>query len=271
MSERTWFHRLRVVCLVGWILRGGTVFAGWQVTQTEPLAAPEGLEFVRHTVMNGSKRVELHVVRFDSKRCTLAVMDNPEGALTLGSAALKRGALAAVNGGYFHPDGTPLGLVVWQGRELHPMERARLLSGLVVVRGGRVLLQRVAEFKPDPATSAALQAGPFLVDAGQPVKGLEGARLAARTVVFSDAAGESGLVACRNATLAETAEILSDPAVIGSVGKGTRVVRALNLDGGTSSGLWVAGKPPFYHREIKGVRNYLAVVYTPRRTVGTSR
>jgi hypothetical protein len=108
------------------LLSAGNGFAGWQVTQTERLNAPSGLEFVRHTVVSGSKRAELHVVRFDSKRMTLAVMDNPEGALNLGSASLKRGAFAAVNGGYFHPDGTPLGLVVWQGREVHPLERARL-------------------------------------------------------------------------------------------------------------------------------------------------
>jgi hypothetical protein len=247
------------------LLSAGNGFAGWQVTQTERLNAPSGLEFVRHTVVSGSKRAELHVVRFDSKRMTLAVMDNPEGALTLGSASLKRGAFAAVNGGYFHPDGTPLGLVVWQGREVHPLERARLLSGLVVVRGGRVSLLRTAEFKSEPMPAAALQAGPFLVDAGQPVKGLDGSRVAARTVVFVDSAGGCGLVACRNATLAETADILSDPLVLGSGQPGeesgkARVVRALNLDGGTSSGLWVAGKPPFYHREIKAVRNYLAVV-----------
>jgi hypothetical protein len=258
--------RVGAAVILLWILTGGVGWAGWQVLQTERLAAPAGIEFVRYMVVSGPKRVEMHVVRFDSKRFTLAVMDNPEGALNLGSASLKRGALAAVNGGYFHPDGTPLGLVVWQGRELHPMERARLLSGMVLVRGGRVLLQRVAEFKPDPGTSAALQAGPFLVDAGQPVKGLEAARVAARTVVFADAAGEAGLVACRNATLAETAEILSDPAVLGADPRGARVVRALNLDGGTSSGLWVSGNPPFYHREIKGVRNYLAVVAAKRGT-----
>ena len=229
----------------------------WQVTVTEPLPAPGGVEFVHRSVQNGGDRVELHVVRLDPRRTTLAVMDNPEGSLNLGSAALKRGALAGVNGGYFHPDGTPLGLVVWQGRELHPVERARLLSGMVVVRGGRVSLQRVSEYKPEPVPSAALQAGPFLVDGGQLVKGLEATRVAERTVEVVDAAGGAGLVACRNATLAETARILAEPGVLG---EGVRVVRALNLDGGTSSGLWVAGKPAFYHREIKGVRNYLAVV-----------
>jgi len=39
------------------------------------------------------------------------------------------------------------------------------------------------------------------------------------------------------------------------------IVRALNLDGGSSSGMWVAApSKPFYLEEIKEVRNYLAIV-----------
>ena len=96
-------------------------------------------------------------------------MDNPEGAFDLGSAAAKRGALAAVNGGYFHPDRTPLGLLVRQGATIHSLERAKLLSGLVVVTKDRIALLRVAEFKASANVREALQAGPFLVDGGKAV------------------------------------------------------------------------------------------------------
>ena len=220
----------------------------------ESLPAPAGIEFVRRTA---NDRVEMHIVTFSAKTHTFAVMDNPEGAFDLGSAAAKRGALAAVNGGYFHPDRTPLGLLVLQGATIHPLERAKLLSGLVVVTKDRIALMRTAEFKASANVREALQAGPFLVDGGKAVAGLNDTRSAARTVVFADGAGRFGVLICKSATLAETARILATPGLL-SAGK---ITRALNLDGGSSTALWVKREPaPFYSREWKGVRNYLAVV-----------
>ena len=68
--------------------------AEWTFSAATPLSAPAGIEFVRRTAGN---HVELHIVTFQSKMHTFAVMDNPEGAFDLASAAAKRGALAAVN------------------------------------------------------------------------------------------------------------------------------------------------------------------------------
>lgn len=228
--------------------------AAWSFSNPEPLSAPAGIEFVRRSVGNG---VDVHIVTFRAKTHTFAVMDNPEGSYDLGSAAIKRGALAASNGGYFQPDRTPLGLVIRQGVTIHPMERAKLLSGLIVTTADRISLLRPAEFKPSANVREALQAGPFLIDGGRPVAGLNNTRSAARTVVFTDGAGGFGLLICGSVTLAEMAQILASPALV-PVGK---ITRALNLDGGSSTALWVRQEPaPFYSREWKGVRNYLAIV-----------
>ncbi len=230
--------------------------AAWSFAPPEPLPAPEGLQFVRLQASKGAANAVLHVVRFSGKTHTFAVMDNPDGDFTTASAAGKRGALAAVNGGYFHPDRTPLGLVVRQGVQIHPLEKARLLSGLVVVTPGGVALRRTAEFKPVPAVREALQAGPFLVDGGRAVAGLDNTRSAARTVVFTDGAGRAGVLIGKSVTLAQMAALLATPGVLPA----GRITRALNLDGGSSTALWVRGEPPFYAREWKGVRNYLAIV-----------
>jgi uncharacterized protein YigE (DUF2233 family) len=230
--------------------------AEWRAVRSTPLAAPEGIEFREVKVAAGTAAATLHEVRFTPKTHTLAVMDDPADSFTLATAARKRGAVAAVNGGYFHPDRTPLGLVVRQGREIHPLERAQLLSGLVVVTPQRIALVRPAEFKPSAAVREALQAGPFLVDGGKAVAGLNATRPAARTVVFVDAAGRFGFIVVQSATLAEAGAMLATPALFP---KG-RITRALNLDGGTSTGLWVRGEPDFYQREWKDVRNYLAIV-----------
>ncbi len=220
------------------------------------LPAPAGLEFREVRLGSGFGATTLYHVRFDPKTHTFAVMDNPDGDFSLATAARKRGALAAVNGGYFHPDRTPLGLVVRQGVTIHSLERARLLSGLVVATRKGIILPRAVGFKLTPDVREALQAGPFLIENGKPVAGLNASRVAARTVVVADAAGRFGFVVCRSATLAEMAATLSSAEHF----PGGKVTRALNLDGGSSTGLWVRGARPFYLCEFKDVRNYLAIV-----------
>jgi hypothetical protein len=147
-------------------------------------------------------------------------------------------------------------LVVRQGVEIHPLERARLLSGILSVTPTTITLQRPTAFKASPALREALQAGPFLVERGKPIVGLEATKSAARTVVIQDARGRSGFLICKSTTLAGMAEMLAT-APIFPEGK---IVRAMNLDGGSSTALWVRGTPPFYAHEWKSVRNYLAIV-----------
>src|SRR3954471_20710597 len=82
--------------------------AAWTLSESNARPAPAGLEFSECEVANGENRARLWVVSFNPKTHAFAVMDNPTGDFNLGSAAEKRGALAGVNGGYFHPDRTPL-------------------------------------------------------------------------------------------------------------------------------------------------------------------
>ena len=237
-------------------LAASTLRAAWTLTESSPRPAPAGLEFSERIVADEAERATLWVVTFNPKTHAFAVMDNPEGDFNLGSAAEKRGVLAGVNGGYFHPDRTPLGLVVRQGVEIHPLEHAKLLSGIVSVTPAAISILRPSAFKPSVAVREALQAGPFLVEAGKAINGLDATRNAARTVVFLDAKGRAGFLIAKSATLAEMAAILATPAVFPE----GKIMRALNLDGGSSTALWVRGTPPFYAREWKGVRNYLAIV-----------
>ena len=185
------------------------------------------------------------------------MIDNPGAEARLGEAMQKANALAGVNGGYFHPDYTPLGLLIADRARIHRFEKAKLLSGLMIVSHDRPALLRVAEFKASADITQALQAGPFLVDRGRPVAGLNATRAAVRTVLLSDRADHFALALCQSATLAEAAKILAEPGVVTEM----KVVRALNLDGGSSSALWVKGTPmPFYIREVKPVRSFIAVI-----------
>jgi exopolysaccharide biosynthesis protein len=228
----------------------------WTVKEQTSLPSPGKTQFQRVEVTNGADQVRMNVVFFSAADCTLALMDDPDGAFDLASASRKRGALAAVNGGYFHPDRTPLGLRIRKGLEIHPLERAKLLSGAMIIRGSEISLVRVSELKGTSKLQEAVQAGPFLVDRGLPVAGLEGSRKAARTVIVAGPQPHFALVTLDSTTLKDAGAILATPSLFGK----WTVVRALNLDGGSSTGLWVGGSEPFYQREWRDVRDFVAIV-----------
>ena len=230
--------------------------AAWEIQERREQSLVNGaLRFVQEQAVNGS-RVSIDAVLFAESKFTFRVIDNPDRASRLDEVMAGNDALAGVNGGYFHPDSTPLGLVVSAGKRLHSFQTAKLLSGLVVAGPKGIALLRSREFTARLKPENALQAGPFLLDRGQPVAGLNNTRRAVRTVVISDGKGRFGLLLCRSATLAECARLLAQPQLL----PGFAIARALNLDGGSSSALWVRTEPPFSASEWKSVRNFLAIV-----------
>lgn len=254
-----------------------TARAEWELGAPEPLPAVAGgpITHVRCPATDAASglRAEVRLAIFDARRATFRVLDQPTADDRRGLGEFLRGpggagVLAAVNGGYFHPDYAPLGLRVTDGRVVHPLERAALLSGLLLVNhGGVPALLRRETYQPSDAAPArqALQAGPFLVDSGRPVPGLNAQRPARRTAVLTDGRRRWALaVVPTSLTLAETGALLARPGLLGE-GAGA-VRRALNLDGGSSTALWVktdrpGGESSSYDvREWGVVRDFLAVV-----------
>lgn len=227
-------------CLAGeWSLRESRVLGG----------SGNNLVCVRKVLENGTT---LYLVKFDGRSYGMKVLETARPSVAVALAA--NGCIAGVNGGYFHPGGAPLGLLAAGGRLLHPLERSRLLSGLVLYSKGRWRVLRVGEFSGKDSFESALQAGPFLVDQGKLVSGLNVSKRAARTVLLSDGANALGLLVCYSPTLDQMGRILLDKEVISEM----PVRRALNLDGGSSTALWVQAlgisKP-----EFKPVSNALGI------------
>lgn len=149
------------------------------------------------------------------------------------AAVEQSGSVAGVNGGYFKEGGSPVGLLVCEGRQLHPFEKARLLSGTFLVRAGRPYIQRTTGRPPGPL-DGAIQCGPLLVEHGAPVAGLNDERVAPRTFVFLTGRAKVGIGIIRSTTLAQAARLLISPALV----PGDRINTALNLDGGSSTGFF---------------------------------
>ncbi len=203
--------------------------AGWRLLA-------KGLEY--RAFLGSTSFPAMHQVRLDLKHYRLRLSLARDGGARLGTVGSLRQRLAAavaVNGGYFDDQARPLGYLREGDRLLVPdVATGAAFTGVLLVRPeGARILHRDA-FQPGPAP-LALQAGPRLVADGQPVSVLESpprrrtgvARDGwGRVVLYAtDPGGSLSLQACRDLLL-------------GSVERGgVQPVEALNLDGGSSTGI----------------------------------
>ena len=206
-------------------------------------------------------------VAFDARHHRLAVVEQKGAPGTrfadAEAAARNAGGIAAVNGGFFTPEGEPLGLVMADGRRFGAWNSATSLGGGVwhVDAAGNMAISRRQTLGKDRAMAMPelLQAGPMLVEHARAVGGLANSKTSARTVILWDGGHRWWIGRSAPCTLARCAEILAatSPA-------GWPVKQALNLDGGRSSELWVSEKiprgpwksRPFWN---KPVRNFLVL------------
>lgn len=247
------------VSLFALVATVATANAQWTVASTESEFSTGRLAEHRHIEASSAtgERAALDLAIFSTKTATLRVIDIPVANTDLEAVMRRESCVAGVNGGYFDPQYTPVGLLVSDGRIVAPQQKARLLSGVVSVVKGHVLLQRASEFSLKMKPTAARQCGPFLIDDGKAVPGLNQGRVARRTFIATLSGERAAIGYCSHVTLAELANLLVAPSVV----SGAKVQRALNMDGGSSSGFWFAGeREAFSIAEQKTVRDYLAVV-----------
>src|ERR1700704_2286319 len=162
--------------------------AGWSVSSSEAeKSSAAGVEH-RHLVLaetESGDEATLDLALFSAKSAIVRVADNPAGNEDLASVMRRVRGVAGVNGGYFDPQNAPVGLLISDGKLIAPFRKARLLSGILVAAKGRVELLRAAEYSSRKNAIAALQCGPFLVDGGAVVTGLNATKPARRTFVLT--------------------------------------------------------------------------------------
>lgn len=256
----------RLAAAVALLLFGaGVVRADWSVVSAERQATGRaGVVHIKTVATEAATgdRATIHLAVFPTKSATLRVIDDPaETRADLAATMEREACIAGVNGGYFDPDYQPVGLLISGGRTVAPQRKARLLSGVVSASKGRVQIQRAAEFSMKSKPSAARQCGPFLVEGGKAVAGLNATRPARRTFVATAGGDQAAIGYSSHVTLAQLGAILATPGIAPDL----KVQRALNLDGGSSSGFWFGGEsgPPFSIREQKRVRDLIGIVPTP--------
>lgn len=207
------------------------------------------------------KQVTAHLAHFTSRTFRLVVVDlgAEPSTLSLAGALRANGCVAGVNGGFFHSDWRPSGLVIADGRRINRLETARLLSGVIYSDDRGIHLVRRSRLQDHPGISALLQSGPFLVEGGRAVGGLSASDPSRRSFVATDWRGHWVLGSTLGPLgLAELADCLASPEAL----LPWRVDRALNLDGGSSTGFFFEGRgdqAPVVLEPRKWVRNLLGV------------
>lgn len=229
-------------------------------------AAPLGHDAVLVIkTITGAKKVEMQLVFFDEKQCRMRVAVNPtrSTAAPLNEIGTEAGALAVCNGGYFHVDAFgPVGLEISAGKRADEFRKDGGWVGALMVRQEKPSLVFEKEFQDAADISEFVQCSPWLIDGGQLAPGWQSGedQRNRRTFILTDGAGRWAVGMCNGVGLGELSQILLTPGIITEM----KVHRALNLDGGPSTGLWCRSADGREHFEKPGwaVRN--AIMVLPR-------
>lgn len=196
-----------------------------------------------------TKTKDLHVFRIDPKQFRFQVVQSKDFKKTALSSKLlaeRSKAVLVINGGFFDKDLKSLGLLVNNGKELNPKHATEWWHIFQMRKEkGTVVSQNF--FNLNDETEMALQAGPRLIVKNQIPK-LKFS-LARRSGIGVHKSGDI-LLAISNESemsLAAFATLLNKPESEG----GFDVREALNLDGGSSSQLYIHWKN--FTEEIVGL------------------
>jgi hypothetical protein len=238
----------------GVLLRSGPT---WKIELDVPVASTTSINVHRVKFNRGDVSFEAVIARMPRNGTKAKLVDLPAGK-SLAVAAHDEGALLAINGSYFDDAFQPIGLVRIDGKDTGSLVDQAPLSGLVVMdSAGTINLA-----KRDPAalsgTASAFQAGPFLVEPGGKV-GIHSSdgKAAERTIVAMNDKDVFVLLTTP-VTLFDAADALIAWPLLG----GPSLDRALNLDGGPSSGFVIDVLGSRMQRPPRGqIRN--AIVFLP--------
>jgi hypothetical protein len=235
------------------------VQAQWTILSAESEPGRSGTEH-RHVVVQNTtagQQAIVDIAIFSAESSLLRVIDNPAGE-SLNAIMKREKCLCGVNGGYFDTNFEPIGLRISDDRTFSALRRARLITGILLQSTRGIDLIRPAEFSDTKKITAAVQAGPFLVEQGKRIRGLNDSQLARRTFAGTTPNERALLGVCSAVSLSQLADILTTVPVTGNV----KIRRAMNLDGGSSSAFWFGREDgtTFAIPGQKPVRDFVGVV-----------
>ncbi len=183
----------------------------------------------------GDNEDTVTIARFDLRYAHLSIGYQPTHPLSLSEWMQQSHALAVINGGYFDTHNRPEGLLVSNGRSFGTSYTG--FGGMLSVDAqGRLALRSLRDqpYSPgDEQLEQATQSSPMLLIGGKRTQFNANAASERRSVVAMDKQGRLLLIVSPNPafSLDELADLLASSDL--------DLETALNLDGGTSTGLYV--------------------------------
>jgi len=112
-----------------------TAHAEWSVVSADSEAGLAGIVHRQMELENSqsNKSATIDLALFSTKSCALRVIDGlttPRGDLA--NVMQQQKCLAGVNGGYFNEEFVPIGLRIVNGQTIAPLQRARLITGVLI-------------------------------------------------------------------------------------------------------------------------------------------
>ena len=238
-------------------------------TNTAHPAQPKSPLAYHRTSRNG---IVLSLVSFDDRDYQLQVADQKNGPAThwkdAHTAALATGGVAAINGGFFTPEGAPLGRVITHGSQRGNNNQSSLGSGIFLSTTQTSLITRRGIYNQSSGNwgniQHLLQSGPMLAENSSTISGLSKKSHRARSFIAWDGKHHWAIGQAESCTLSALSSALA-----GHAPAGFNIQTAINLDGGRSSDLWVGPKVNngnHTHRGFfnKPVRNFLVITPKPK-------
>lgn len=207
--------------------------------------------------------IKFHLVTFDMRNQHIDIADQVDGPgsqwSTASAAAKENNGIAAINAGFFTPEGKPLGIVISNGTKRGSYNRSSLGSGLFYnTPDGAKISRRSAWAKlARNPPEHLLQSGPMLLENSKPISGLSSKNPRPRSFIATDGKNHWCIGHADSCTLSQLSEALGSLEI-----NQFKATTALNLDGGRSSDLWISelitggskNIRPFWN---KPVRNFL--------------
>lgn len=208
-----------------WLLSTLAYASTWQ-------SLAPGIEYLDLRYRSLSQWSHIHIFRIDLQTTKLSLIlakNLPQNYASAQEFRQYGHGLLAINGGFFNPDKTPLGLRINNEQILNPLRRISWW-GVFLITKQHAMITSPYDFHYKKNIEFAIQSGPRLLVGGQIPHLRPG--YANRSALGIDAQGKVLIVVTENMPISTTslAQVLKDPPL--------RCVDALNLDGGSSSQLY---------------------------------
>lgn len=196
----------------------------------------DGMQYATYSFeLSEGERTWIHAFRIDpvKYRLDVATAANEKEGATVQEMAGKKGALVAINGGFFTPEHESIGLIISNKKQQNPLHNTSWWS-IFYIADNKPAIVAPKDFKESGNISMALQVGPRLTIGGSVPKLKEG--LSTRSAVGIDRQGKVVLLITsgHGITLKELAKRMGGLMFHG----GFDCPDSMALDGGGSSQMY---------------------------------